>query len=72
MYRIFEIDGKFYPVEFNEEKYQVYSIGSDNPSEGGRWVAPATDSGIRYVASACDTRNAAQCKIYRQRKRDEY
>lgn len=69
-FRIFDIDGKYYAVEMCDE-YQVLSIGSDNPPEGGRWTAPATDAGIKYVATPCPTRAAARARIRRHRAKYE-
>lgn len=62
------IEGHWYAYEATDDG-QVYSIGSDNPSQGGRWVARATDDGIRYVASPSPTRSAA---YQRARRWGEY
>ena len=72
-FEIFEINGKFYPVEYSEEKYQVYSIGKDNPPDrdNTRYCAKATDEGIKYVASPSDTKAAARARIYRWKKKIE-
>lgn len=70
-YTIFEIDGKFYACEYDNLTGNVYSIGNDNPKDGRRWTARATDDGIKYVASPCNTKSAAKNRIYRQRKRDK-
>lgn len=59
-----EIDGKWYAYEANERNGQVYSIGADCP-ERGRWFARWTDSGIKYVASASPSRDAAYRKARR-------
>ena len=33
------------------DRHQVYSVmPSDGPRDGGRWFAPRTDGGLRYVA----------------------
>ena len=63
-----EIDGKWYAFECNTESGNVYSIGNDDPREGGRWFARLTDDGIKYVARSCPTRNAAYRKARRYGK----
>ena len=58
-----KIEGKWYAFAGDEDKYQVYSIGRDNPDQRGcRWFANWTDGGIRYVASPSPTRAAAYAK----------
>lgn len=59
------IDGKWYAFNYDASNYQVHSIGSDSPKEGGCWFASATDSGIKYVASASPSRDAAYRKASR-------
>lgn len=61
------IEGRWYA--FEGDNGQVYSIGSDNPPEGGRWFARGTNHGIRYVASPSPTRSAA---YQRARRWGEY
>ena len=60
-----KIDGKWYAFAGDPQKYQVYSIGLDNPKEGGRWFANWTEAGITYVASASPNRSAAYHKAAR-------
>lgn len=62
---ISNIDGKWYAYGGSESKHQVYSIGSDRPKDGGLWAAHWTDAGIKYVATASPTRNAAYKKARR-------
>ena len=57
------IDGKWYAFAFYES--EVYSIGADNPKDGGRWYALRTDSGITYVARPSPSRKAAYQKARR-------
>lgn len=61
---ISKIDSKWYAYAGDTQKYQVYSIGSDNPSDG-RWFARWSDKGIRYVASASASRSGAYQKARR-------
>ena len=64
-----QIDGKWYAYAACEEKYQVYSIGNDSKDAqeaGGQcYVARWTDAGVKYVASASASRNAAYQKARR-------
>lgn len=60
-----KIDGRWYAYSGDRQRGQVYSIGRDNPSEGGRWFARWTDNGIKYVASASPSRKAAYEKARR-------
>lgn len=62
---ISQIDGKWYAYAASESRYQVYSIGSDCPKDGGVWVARWTDSGIKYVASPSASRDSARKKAQR-------
>lgn len=43
----------------------VFSVGADNPQDGGRWFAGRTDSGILYVSTPSPSRNAAYQKARR-------
>lgn len=58
-----EIDGRWYA--FEGVRTTVYSIGADNPKDGGQWFARWTDAGIKYVASPSASRNAAYQKARR-------
>ena len=60
-----KIDGKWYAFAGDKSNDNVYSIGNDNPRDGGRWFARWTDSGIRYVASGLETRSGAYKKASR-------
>lgn len=62
------INGKWYAFAGDTIRNQVYSIGSDNPYGGGRWFARWTDEGIKYVASACMSRNGAYKRARRHGK----
>lgn len=65
------IDGKWYAFAGNEERWQVYSIGSDcpPPESGCRlYCAKGTDSGIKSVASPSASRSAAYQKARRHGK----
>lgn len=64
-----DIDGKWYAYEGDEERYQVYSIGSDNPRGGGEWFAAWTNNGIQYVSSPSPTKAAA---VKRARRNGTY
>lgn len=59
-----EINGKWYAYEWDKKSAHVLSIGSDNPKDG-RWFAGREDAGIRYVATASPTRDAAYRKARR-------
>lgn len=62
---IWEIDGQFWPVQ-NFGDGQVCDIGGrDAPHGGGRWVARATESGVKYVSTPSPTRAAALARIRR-------
>ena len=56
------INGKWYAYAADAERYQVYSIGRDNPAGGRCWVSKWTDAGVMYVASPSPTRAAAYQK----------
>ena len=63
-----KIDSKWYAFAGDNNKGQVYSIGSDNPSKesgGSRWFARWTENGIKYVASPSPSRSAAYSKARR-------
>ena len=57
------IDGKWYAFAFDD--VYVYSIGADNPKDGGRWFGKPTDKGILHVSTPSPTRNAAYQKARR-------
>ena len=57
------IDGKWYAFAFGDSN--VYSIGADNPKDGGRWFGKLSDAGIQYVSTPSPTRNAAYQKARR-------
>ena len=60
------IDEKWYAFAGDPNNNQVYSIGNDCPHDNGTcWFAKWTESGIKYVASASPTRNAAYKKAHR-------
>ena len=63
---IWEIDGKFWPVQ-NFGDNQVTDIGGrDAPAQPGtRWVAGRSESGVKYVASPSPTKKAALARIVR-------
>ena len=64
-----QIDGNWYAFWGDEERNQVYGIGNDCPSQAGcLWVSRWNDSGIKYVASASPSRNAAYQKARRHGK----
>lgn len=58
------VDGKWYAFAQGDDKWQVLSIGADNPPTG-RWYASRTDAGIRYVATPSPNRKAAVSKARR-------
>lgn len=58
-----KIDGKWYA--FAGHQNQVYSIGRDDPKEGGHWFASWTKQGVRYVSTASPNRRAAVAKAKR-------
>ena len=58
------IDGKWYAFAYDDNG-EVYSIGADNPRDGGRWFARPTDGGIKYVSTPSPTRKAAYQKARR-------
>lgn len=60
-----EINGKWYAYEWDKSHGRVLSIGNDNPRDSGRWIANRSDGGIRYVATASPTRDAAYRKARR-------
>lgn len=64
---ITNIDGNWYA--FAAERDNVYSIGADSDgaakSGGYCWVARRTAEGVKYVASASPSRNAAYQKARR-------
>ena len=62
---ITNIDGKWYAFAGDAENGQVYSIGRDNPEDGGTWTAKWTDGGIKYVARSSASRAAAYSKARR-------
>lgn len=64
---ITKIDGKWYAFAGDTHNDQVYSIGTDCPRDESAncWFARWTDAGIKYVASASPTRNAAYQKARR-------
>lgn len=62
---ITKIDGKWYAFAGDKTNYSVYSIGNDNPADGGRWYAHWSNSGIRYVASGLQSRSGAYKKAVR-------
>ena len=62
---ISSIDEKWYAFEADRENGQVFSIGSDNPAEGGRWFAGFSANGVKYVAKASPSENAAYKKAKR-------
>jgi len=62
---ISKIGDWWYAYEWNLEKNEVYSIGDDNPKEGGRWYARFSDVGIKYVAMPLATRSGAYKKARR-------
>lgn len=59
------IDGKWYAYAADTMKHQCYSIGQDNPKDGGMWFAPWTEGGVKYVATASPSRDAAYRKASR-------
>ena len=61
---ISQIEGRWYAYAGDEENYEVYSIGSDNPEEG-MWRAGWTDWGIKYVACPSKSRSGAYQKARR-------
>lgn len=62
---ITRIDNNWYAFAGDTNKYEVYSIGSDSPKDGGLWFARWTDSGIKYVATASSSRKGAYKKASR-------
>lgn len=62
---ITNIDGEWYAFAGDTKSGQVYSIGRDNPTDGGTWTARWTDSGIKYVAHSSPSRSAAYSKAKR-------
>ena len=60
-----EINGAWYAYEWDKFHGRVMSIGNDNPRDKGRWIASRSDEGIRYVATASPTRDAAYRKARR-------
>lgn len=60
-----KVNGLWYAVEYSQMQDQVYSIGNDCPRMGGRWVADATEDGVRYVAQPSPSRKAAYAKSCR-------
>lgn len=62
---ISKIDGKWYAYAGDSDKFQVFSIGNDNPNDSGRWYAAWTADGIKYVATPLMTRRGAYEKARR-------
>lgn len=64
-----QIDGEWYAYAASAERYQVYSIGSDSQGaidSGARcYVGRWNDEGVKRVASASASRNAAYQKARR-------
>lgn len=60
-------DGRQTVVSYSPTANQVYSVGSDNPSQG-QWFAGATAKGIDYVAtwrSPASARRAFKAELAR-------
>ena len=54
-----KIDEMWYAFAGDMNRSEVYSIGADNPKDGGQWFARWTASGIKYVASPSTSRSGA-------------
>lgn len=65
-YEVWEIDGKFWPVQ-RYSNFQVVDIGGRDkpPSPSSNYIARRCEAGVKYVSSPSPTRRAALARICR-------